>query len=208
MKSAVSGVMAAVGLVSLFSSSAVFAGVPTCPAGYGSYNPKGGFCTAAPITTAGSGSRRDNKLYAGINWKFGAVKAPEVVVGYQSVKVQSDKDVRGARLEFSALLKNGFSPNAVKLQAVDGRTGAQGLLGGGYAFGQGFLLNAGLQIPYATGGIDYVVGGGLTPYAGINTLRKQKVPSGGGGTACPSVSDTNWESPFLSDGVCITGALN
>lgn len=178
------------------------AGQP-CPTGY-IFTPvgKGGYCTATPITTSGgASSRRDNKLFVGINWKFGGVKAPEFVLGYQSVKVESDKDVRGGRLEFTALLKDGFRPHAFKLSAVDGKTSGQGLLGAGYAFGQGFLLNAGLQIPYVTGGLDYVVGGGLTPYAGLNTLGKQKVPSGSlGGTTCPS--SAGFGDPVLDGGTC------
>ena len=121
-------------------------------------------------------SRNDNKVYAGINWNFGARTGATAVLGYRGAKIRSNDRVRGFKVEASYILSGapmGFGEFRVK--GLAGSRSLQGELGAGYGFhGQAFLLNAGVQGPYVNAGTDYLFGPGWQPYIGVNTLGKPR----------------------------------
>ena len=121
-------------------------------------------------------SRNDNKIYAGINWNWGAREGATAVIGYRAAKVRSNDRVRGAKIEVSYVLSGApMGLGEVRVKALAGKRSVQGELGAGFSFqGQAALLNAGVQGPYVNGGTDYLFGKGWMPYVGVNTLGRVK----------------------------------
>lgn len=121
-------------------------------------------------------SRNDNKVYAGINWNFGARTGATAVLGYRGAKVRSNDKVRGFKVEASYILSGAPTGlGEVRVKALAGGRSLQGELGAGYGFhGQAFLLNMGAQGPYVNVGTDYLFGPGWQPYVGINTLGRSR----------------------------------
>ncbi len=121
-------------------------------------------------------SRNDNKLYAGINWNFGARTGATAVLGYRAAKVRANDRVRGAKVEVSYVLSGApMGLGELRVKGLAGSRSLQGELGAGYGFqGQAFLLTGGVQGPYVNAGADYLFGPGWQPYVGVNTLGKAK----------------------------------
>lgn len=121
-------------------------------------------------------SRNDNKVYAGINWNFGARTGATAVIGYRAAKVRSNNRVRGAKFEVSYILSGApMGLGEIRVKGLSGSRSLQGELGAGYGFhGQAFLLNMGVQGPYVNAGTDYLFGPGWQPYIGVNTLGKAR----------------------------------
>ena len=123
----------------------------------------------------------------GIGWSFGEKTIPEFTFGLRSVKTKGNGNTSGVGLDFTFPISNGISFDKVRLQAIDGREDAQGLLGGGYSARSGsFLLTGGVQVPYLIAGVDYLFKGGFAPYVGLNTLGRYKKPdvTTGGALSC------------------------
>jgi len=137
--------------------------------------------TLPPTVPADStqNSRNDNKIYAGINWNWGAREGATAVVGYRAAKVRGNDRVRGAKVEMSVVLSGApVGLGEIRVKALAGKRNVQGELGAGFSFqGQAFLLNAGVQGPYVNGGTDYLFGKGWQPYIGVNTLGRVKKAS-------------------------------
>lgn len=169
--------MAFAGLVAVASPAAMAGIASNCglPA-----TKTAGNCTAPTLVggATGSGLRKDNKLFAGINWNFGKSSA-ELVVGFRHLRVQSNKDVEGAKLDFTLPFStSGIGFDKLRLRYVSGTRDVQGEAGGGFSFQSGKpLLGAEVQGPYVLGGLDYVIGGGFQPYVGVNSLGKPKLPT-------------------------------
>jgi len=121
-------------------------------------------------------SRNDNKVYAGIQWNFGARTGATAVVGYRAAKVRSNDRVRGAKVEVSYVLSGApMGLGEFRVKGLAGSRSLQGELGAGYGFqGQAFLLNMGVQGPHVVAGTDYLFGPGWQPYIGVNTLGKAR----------------------------------
>ena len=121
-------------------------------------------------------SRNDNKIYAGINWNWGAREGATAVLGYRAAKVRSNDRVRGAKVELSYILSGApMGLGEVRVKGLAGKRSLQGELGAGFSFQQqAFLLNAGVQAPYVNGGTDFLFGKGWQPYIGVNTLGRVK----------------------------------
>jgi hypothetical protein len=159
---------------SLFGCAvAAFAFVLAVPA----YAGKGG--PSQPPTIAASvskQSRTDNKVYAGINWNFGARSGATAVIGYRGAKTRDNDKVRGFKVELGYILSGapmGFGE--LRIKGLAGTRDVQGEFGAGYGFhGQAFLLTGGVQGPYVVAGTDYLFGPGWQPYIGVNTLGKAK----------------------------------
>ena len=178
---------------------AVLALVLAVPAQAGKGGPTPPPTVAASVSKE---SRNDNRVYAGINWNFGARTGATAVIGYRGAKVRSNDKVRGFKVEASYILSGApMGLGEVRVKALAGGRSAQGELGAGYGFhGQAFLLNMGVQGPYVNAGADYLFGPGWQPYVGVNTLGRVRharetlsCPAGydRSGSTCTLVPPTN-----------------
>ena len=162
-----------------------------CPAHAGATGP-------TPVTTITKQSRKDNKVFVGINWNFGVRTGATAVVGYRWAKVNSSDHVHGALADLTIVLSG--APVGVGEFHVKGLTGSrsvQGELGVGYGFqGEAFLVNGGVRVPYANVGTDYLFGKGWQPYVGVDTLKRVKAHEETSTTSCPSGFN-------LSKGACV-----
>jgi hypothetical protein len=150
-------------------------------------------CTALPTSaamaqsfspeitgTVGADRRTDTRAYVGLAWQFGrnASPKPQVVVGVQKIRIDSDDGLSGVdlNLRFGLDGRNG----RVALSGLKGRRGAHVNLVGGYdfttreAFGTAALQGTGLRIGADLG----VRTGSLRPYLELNSLSKPVRVSG------------------------------
>lgn len=133
----------------------------------------------------------DEEFYAGLNWTLGKGMIPEGVVGYRDATVDGSGDVDGGDISLSFNLQP-LGLSKTKLKYFSGEDNLQGEIGVGYQFGKNqFLGVVGLQGPYINAGADYVLGTGLEPYAGINTIGDYD-PS----TLCPPGTS------YIGGGLC------
>jgi hypothetical protein len=128
-----------------------------------------------PPTIEKSG-RHDNSIYAGINWNFGARNGATAVLGYRGAKIKSNGHVDGYKAEVTWVLTGapmGFGEARVKY--LNGRRSAQGEIGIGFSGAhEAFLINGGVQGPYANGSVDYLFDKGYLASIGVNSLNKVK----------------------------------
>jgi hypothetical protein len=152
-------------------------------------------------TTAGASSRTNNEAFLGIVWTFGGKIVPELTLGLRSVKTKSSGSTSGAGLDFTFPISNGIAFDKVRLMAIDGRQNAQGELGVGYSvLSSSLLVTGGVQIPYLTAGVDYLLKDGFVPYVGINTLARYKKPNPGVTTGgAPYCSDNTFTLVSATD---------
>ncbi len=122
--------------------------------------------------------RHDKRIYAGINWNFGVRDGATAVLGYRAAKVKSNSHVDGYKVEATWVLSGapmGFGEARVKY--LNGRRSAQGEVGIGFSGAhQAFLINGGVQGPYANAGVDYLFDKGWLGSIGVNSLGKVKKP--------------------------------
>ncbi|MEP7303397.1 MAG: hypothetical protein ABI699_17925 [Caldimonas sp.] len=130
-----------------------------------------------PPTIAKTG-RHDNRIYAGINWNFGARNGATAVVGYRAAKVKASGKVDGYKAELTWVLSGapmGFGEARVKY--LNGRRSVQGEIGVGFSGAhEAFLINGGVQGPFANAGVDYLFNKGYLASIGVNSLKKVKAP--------------------------------
>ena len=152
-----------------------------CPAHAG----KGG---PSPVTTITKQSRKDNKVFVGINWNFGVRTGATAVVGYRWANVNSNNRVHGALADLTFVLSGApVGVGEFHVKALSGSRSVQGELGVGYGFqGEAFLVNGGVRVPYANVGTDYLFGKGWQPYVSVDTLKRVKAPQETTTTSCPS----------------------
>ena len=132
--------------------------------------------------------RNDNSLYVGINWNFGARDGATAVLGYRGAKVKSNGNVDGFKVEATWVLSGapmGFGEARVKY--LNGKRSVQGEVGVGYSVAhQAFLINGGVQGPYANAGVDYLFDKGYLASIGVNSLNRVKEPKET--QTCPSAT--------------------
>lgn len=146
-------------------------------------------------------SRKDNKVFVGINWNWGVRNGATAVVGYRWARVKSNNHVSGALVDLTVVLSGApVGLGEMHVKGLAGGRSVQGEFGAGYGFqGQAFLLNGGVRAPYANVGTDYLFGKGWQPYVGINTLQRVKAPTET--ASCPTGFD-------LTGGMCVTQLLD
>ena len=130
----------------------------------------------APVTSITKQSRKDNKIFVGINWNFGVREGLTGVVGYRFARVSASDRVRGGLIDLTVPLTGApIQFGEVHLKALSGSRSVQGELGVGYGFqGGAFLVNGGVRVPYANAGADYLFGKGWQPYLGVDTLKRAR----------------------------------
>ncbi len=126
----------------------------------------------------GEDKESEDQFYAGLNWQFGSKSHAEFVIGFRSVDVKSGGDVKGAAVDLTFPIGDGFKVGELRLKAVNGEEDWQGELGLGWSFAQeGFLFTGGVQGNYINLGADFVFnGGGFQPYLGINSIGEYDRP--------------------------------
>lgn len=151
----------------------------------------------APITSITKQSRKDNKIFVGINWNFGVREGVTGVVGYRFARVNANDRVRGGLIDFTVPFTGApIQLGEMHIKALAGSRSVQGELGVGYGFqGEAFLLNGGVRVPYANVGTDYLLGKGWQPYFGIDTLGRARAHKETSTTSCPTGFN-------LSNGAC------
>ena len=137
-------------------------------------------CTAE----GGAGSKRDNRVYAGLVWTFGKTQntfVPDTSLGYSSLKVKSDSDVNG----FDVGVRFGLSGQGIKLDStrasyVDGDRNLMSHYGVGYSFSHSdFMATVAAQKSHLKLGADLLLSSQtLVPYIEINSLDKPDKDSG------------------------------
>lgn len=138
----------------------------------------------AALGTAGAQADDERQWYAGLNVQFGNKITPLLVVGYRHADVGDDGDPKGADIGLYVGLDGLHS---LKLKGFAGKDCVQGELGAGYSFKNNSLLfTGGIQGQHIAGGADFVLGGGFSPYLGVNTIScyddsNNRGGGGGGG---------------------------
>ena len=186
--------------------------VQLCPYSPGSCAlPDGGF-------VAGSGSRTDNRAFAGLVWELGGDKGhlPNLVLGLNSLRVKSDNSVEGGEVSLSLDVFKRQTVDSVKLYYVGGNRDVQAKLGAGYSFEFGRVLaSAGLQGSHLLIGSDYVYGvDKFKPFFGINSFGRPRAVEGGnnapltcapGFTLTPNTPGINAPTDKVKDGqTCVS----
>lgn len=156
----------------------------------------------APTTTITKKSRKDNKLFAGINWNWGVRQGATAVIGYRWARVSERDRVHGTLVDLTFPLTGApFGLGELHVKALGGPRSAQGELGVGYGFqANAFLLNGGARGPYVNAGTDYLLGKGWQPYVGLDTLGRLKRHEEVTTTTCPT-GYTLQGSTCVPDGV-------
>jgi len=150
---------------------------PVCNSG------PGGWTCVGPTGTA-PGARTETQFFAGLQWNFGT-SAAELVGGVRRTRTSADNDVTGVKADVALPLGRDILSPKVRLLALGGSRLVQAELGGGFDFAAGSpVISGGVQLPYVNGGANYVVGSGVQPYVGVNSL--QRPPSGKGKLGCGS----------------------
>ena len=137
-------------------------------------------CTAE----GGAGSKRDNRVYAGLVWTFGKTQntfVPDISLGYSSLKVKSDSDVNG----FDVGIRLGLSGQGIKLDStrasyVDGDRNLMRHYGVGYSFAHSdFMATVAAQKSHLKLGADLLLSSQtIVPHIEINSLDKPDKDSG------------------------------
>lgn len=142
-----------------------------------------GWTCISPTGTAPR-ARTETQFFAGLQWNFGT-SAAELVGGVRRTRTSADNDVTGLKADVALPLGRDILSPKVRLLALGGSRLVQAELGGGFDFAAGSpVISGGVQLPYLNGGANYVVGSGVQPYVGVNSL--QRPPSGKGNLGCGS----------------------
>lgn len=142
----------------------------------------------APTTTITKKGRNDNKVFVGLNYNWGVREGWTAVVGYRWAKVKENDRVRGGLIDLTVPLTGApIGVGELHVKALAGSRSVQGEAGLGYGFQAGaFLANAGVRVPFATAGTDYLFGKGWQPYIGVTTLGRTKRATEESTTTCPA----------------------
>jgi hypothetical protein len=142
-----------------------------------------------PVTTPDVGpiyirSTLQTVFSFGVQWDFGDNR-PDFVAGIRRTQTNTTSHVIGSKVDvaFPLTVDDGFQPR-VRAIALAGNRTAQLEAGVGVALNKSKfspLVAAGVQVPYANGGANYVYGSGLKPYLGVNTLQRAAGPTKTGG---------------------------
>ena len=150
-----------------------------------------------------SGSRTDNKIYAGLVWTLNQQLSylPDLSIGFRSLKVNSNDDVYGGDFNGRVSFKSGLAVDSFRLLYVGGNRDIQGNLGGGYSFNQKSLLASGaVEGSYIKVGSDFMVRDmSFLPYVEFNSIGKPKKIVVNENLSCPSGVLTS-VSDFQADG--------
>jgi hypothetical protein len=166
-----------------------------------------GFCAAPTVVEAGaSGKRRSNTFFTGINWNYSS-KTPELVLGFRSVQTGVGLTSSGVQLDVILGLAKGLNFDRVKLSYVGGQRSFLGEVGLGYSLAQqAYLVGGGLQAGHLSAGVDYLLGGAVMPYLGVNTLDRAKAPNPSVGSAsCSSGALTGSSGLTLDSAAIVNG---
>jgi len=157
-----------------------------------------------------SGSRTDNRIYAGLVWTLNQQSSflPDLSIGFRSLKVNSNDDVYGGDLNSRVSFKSGLAIDSFRLLYVGGNRDIQGNLGGGYSFNQKSLLASGaVEGSYIKVGSDFMVRDmSFLPYVEFNSIGKPKKIVVNENLSCPigsliSVSDLQsvgwYDAPYV-----------
>jgi hypothetical protein len=119
--------------------------------------------------TSSFGSRTETLFSIGIQYDFGDQEA-QVVGAVRHTKTNASSSMLPCRY----FGEKKFQPT-FRVLGLAGSTHVQGELGVGFEMGSNSpLIGAGLQVPYANGGINYVFVDGFEPYLGVNSIGKAK----------------------------------
>jgi hypothetical protein len=130
---------------------------------------------APPPTTTVFGSRTQTLFSIGIQYDFGDQEA-QLVGAIRHTKTNASNNVTGGKFDIALPIfgEKKFQPTIRVLGLAGSRT-VQGELGVGFEMGSNSaLIGAGVQVPYANGGVNYVFVDGFEPYLGINSIGKAK----------------------------------
>jgi hypothetical protein len=125
--------------------------------------------------TSSFGSRTETLFSIGIQYDFGDQEA-QVVGAVRHTKTNASNNVIGGKFDVALPIfgEKKFQPT-FRVLGLAGSTHVQGELGVGFEMGSNSpLIGAGLQVPYANGGINYVFVDGFEPYLGVNSIGKAK----------------------------------
>jgi hypothetical protein len=143
-----------------------------------------------PSTTPGAlKNARETRFVAGVQLDLGTL-APSLYFAVRSAETTTHDQVYGAMLDVSvpALPQLLDANPIVRVMGLAGNRGFQGEAGAGLRVRDlAPVLAAGVQAPYVNGGLNYIWGDGLHPYAGVSTFGRAIAPHRRGGTqSCPS----------------------
>jgi hypothetical protein len=118
--------------------------------------------------------KTEDRVYAGLVWtlKEKPSYTPDLILGYRSLKVKSNDNVRGGDLSIRMKLEGGVSFDSTRLVYVGGERDLLGNIGVGYSNPNSTLLGTiAVQGSYARLGTDYEVNKNkFVPYLELNTL--------------------------------------
>lgn len=125
--------------------------------------------------------KTEDRVYAGLVWtlKEKPSYTPDLILGYRSLKVKSNDNVRGGDLSIRMKLEGGVSFDSTRLVYVGGERDLLGNIGVGYSNPNSTLLGTiAVQGSYARLGTDYELNKSkFVPYLELNTLdNPKKVP--------------------------------
>jgi hypothetical protein len=128
---------------------------------------------AGPLTYVDV-KKTEDRVYAGLVWtlKEKPSYTPDLILGYRSLKVKSNDNVRGGDLSIRMKLEGGVSFDSTRLVYVGGERDLLGNIGVGYSNPNSTLLGTiAVQGSYARLGTDYEVNKNkFVPYLELNTL--------------------------------------
>jgi hypothetical protein len=139
--------------------------------------PSAVFGGLAPPTFADA-KKTEDRVYAGLVWtlKEKPSYTPDLILGYRSLKVKSNDNVRGGDLSIRMKLEGGVSFDSTRLVYVGGERDLLGNIGVGYSNPNSTLLGTiAVQGSYARLGTDYELNKSkFVPYLELNTLGNPK----------------------------------
>lgn len=148
----------------------------------------------APIEGIGSVSNVwATKFYAGMQWNFGDSR-PELVVGVRRSETHASSRVTGGKADLAVPLTTKVAEikPVLRVMGLYGNRDVQAEFGLGVrAIDWQPLVGAGIQVPYANVGFNYVYRDGFKAYAGANTLTRAPAPRRVGGSL--TCSDSLYE---------------
>jgi hypothetical protein len=122
--------------------------------------------------------KTEDRVYAGLVWtlKEKPSYTPDLILGYRSLKVKSNDNVRGGDLSIRMKLEGGVSFDSTRLVYVGGERDLLGNIGVGYSNPNSTLLGTiAVQGSYARLGTDYELNKSkFVPYLELNTLDNPK----------------------------------
>ncbi len=152
------------------------------------------FCVPPTTTTIpgteGLRSQWATRFSIGVQWNFGTER-PELVAAVRRTETTAHSQVYGGQADATMplSLEQPLQWPTLRILTLAGNRAVQGQLGLGVVTGSWApLAAAGLQLPYTTGGVNYVLGSGFQPYFGVNAFARAVPPRHVGGPGSSSIS--------------------